>query len=346
MPAPISEYSKAFHLEARVSGELVDYLVGRDMLRPGEELLEVVSAGKGNMNHTLRIRTKKRSFIAKQSPPWVAKYPQFSAPWDRVLVEAEFYRLTATEARLARRMPRCLGIDEENRILFLQDVPGVNGDAVYGARHLAGPNVGDLAEFLSCLHRSFVSAERSERMANREMRRLNHAHIFSIPLEPDNGLDLDSVLPGLARVAKPFFGDDRLKNTMHRLGCEVYLADGPCLVHGDFFPGSFLCDESGIRVIDPEFCHFGFAEFDVGVFVGHMILAQQTTDLVSRFVKEYLGTPGFDFDTALQIAGCEIIRRLIGYAQLPLTCSLAMREEMLEKARRLVLGPGEIILYG
>ena len=39
----------------------------------------------------LRVQTAERSFILKQSRPWVEKYPAIPAPEERVLVEAAFY---------------------------------------------------------------------------------------------------------------------------------------------------------------------------------------------------------------------------------------------------------------
>jgi 5-methylthioribose kinase len=46
-----------------------------------------------------------------------------------------------------------------------------------------------------------------------------------------------------------------------------------------------------------------------------------------------------DLGLTLQLAGVEIIRRLLGYAQLPLAASLPERRRMLEIAREWVLRP-------
>jgi hypothetical protein len=40
-----------------------------------------------------------------------------------------------------------------------------------------------------------------------------------------------------------------------------------------------------------------------------------------------------------QLAGIEIFRRILGYAQLPLPSGLLLRQELLEIARQLVLRP-------
>ncbi|MBK8314154.1 MAG: hypothetical protein IPL01_09085 [Acidobacteria bacterium] len=59
-------------------------------LNTDERVISAGKAGEGNMNYTLRVETSDRSFILKQARPWVEKYPQVSAPWDRAIVEGSF----------------------------------------------------------------------------------------------------------------------------------------------------------------------------------------------------------------------------------------------------------------
>ena len=74
------------------------------------------------MNLTLRVDTGQRSFIVKQSRPWVEKYPTISAPQDRVLTEATFYQAVSHCGEIAERMPRLLGRDQENRVALFEDL--------------------------------------------------------------------------------------------------------------------------------------------------------------------------------------------------------------------------------
>jgi 5-methylthioribose kinase len=171
------------------------------------------------------------------------------------------------------------------------------------------------------------------------MRQLNHAHIFEIPLQPANGLDLEALTPGLAQVATSLKKDPRYCRETARLGREAYLTDGPCLLHGDFFPGSLLRTTAGPRVIDPEFGFFGRPEFDAGVFLAHLTLSGQPTHLAQAWRSTYAAPPEFDDTLMRQLTGVEIMRRLIGYAQLPLGYGLARKQELLELSRELVLEP-------
>ena len=86
-----SAYPGAFFLTSAVPSVMA--LLGhRGWLVPGESVETLDRAGEVNMNCVMRGRTSERTFILKQSRPWVEKYPSIAAPWDRMLVEAAFYR--------------------------------------------------------------------------------------------------------------------------------------------------------------------------------------------------------------------------------------------------------------
>ena len=84
-----------FFLEPVNLTSLVAYLRLQALLAPGEVVVTAGRAGEGNMNCTVRVHTTMRTFIMKQARPWVEKYPQIAAPWDRACREAEFYQKIA-----------------------------------------------------------------------------------------------------------------------------------------------------------------------------------------------------------------------------------------------------------
>jgi 5-methylthioribose kinase len=313
-------------------------------LAEGESVRAAVKAGEGNMNCTLRVTTDRRSIIVKQARPWVEKYPQFAAPWDRALCEMEFFALVESHAPVAARMPRLLHADEAARVLVLEDL-GRDGDYsdVYQGVAFTSAEVETLAEWLGGLHRAFRDAPDRRGLANREMRRLNSHHMFFIPLQSDNGLDLDAITPGLADEAQILRHDSRFVAEIHILAAD-YLADGPCLLHGDFFPGSLLRTPHGPFIIDPEFTFFGCAEFDAGVFLAHLLLSRQPAAVIDCFLAGYAGPTEFDERLMLRFAGLEVMRRLIGYAQLPIPASLQLKRRLLLQARNLVVAPSREIV--
>lgn len=303
-------------------------------LGAGESVTEVSRAGEGNMNLTLRVRTSERSVIVKQARPWVEKYDAIAAPWDRILFEQGFYERVSDVGAVASAMPRLLASDSGARVIMLEDL----GDAsdfthLYSEGNLSDGDIDALAGYVRALHDGTRDAVDPE-FVNRDMRALNHEHIFCYPLNPENGLALDEFEPGLSGVAGGLMNDEAYRVIVKGTG-ERYLSNGTCLLHGDFFPGSWLRTDDGIKVIDPEFCYFGDPEFDLGVFVAHLCLTRQPWASVRRVLSGY----GHSLDSVLlaRYAGIEVMRRLIGVAQLPIPASDGMRATMLGWSRSAVV---------
>lgn len=314
-----------------------------------EALQGLEPAGDGNMNRTLRVRLKTRTLVLKQSVSYVAKYPSIAAPLERIAVEAAFYRVTATSQPIAARMPRVLGYDADNHLLALQDL-GSAADftdlyASDGSAQRTDISASDramLLDWLGKLHGLTVADAETALLENRAMRALNHAHIFDIPLRADNGVALDPITAGLAEAAAPYHADAQLRNRMAQLG-EIYLgtaphASAPALLHGDYYPGAWLRDPvAGVRVIDCEFAFIGAAEFDVGVLIAHFTFARLSQADLMDALKRYVAPAGFSMPLALAFAGAEVIRRLLGVAQLPLRADLETKRVWLAAARQFVV---------
>jgi 5-methylthioribose kinase len=322
-----------FCLDAGDAAALRAKLVCLRWISSDEPLISAEKAGEGNMNLVLRVRTQTRSVILKQSRAWVEKYPHIAAPRDRILVEAAFYGVAGEHPDLARAMPRMLGFDAASRLLMLEDL-GAASDFTFLYSHtepVSRAGLEALVRFAEHLHSATAAGGRNLVFANRDMRSLNHEHIFELPLRRGNGLDLDRITPGLATLAERLQIDAGYVQRVHALG-GLYLADGgAALLHGDYFPGSWLRTAAGPRVIDPEFCFYGPPEFDIGVMQAHMIIAGAGFDALASY------SGSLDRRLAGQFAGVEIMRRLIGVAQLQLARSLDEKAALLEESRRLVL---------
>ncbi|WP_168797623.1 phosphotransferase [Neolewinella litorea] len=307
-----------------------EYLAELDFLIPGEEVLQVAPAGEGNMNVTLRVISNRRQFIVKQSRPWVAKFPNIEAPLSRILVERHFHQAVAGDHFLLGRMPEILRADARNFVLILEDlglVPDMS--SIYQAgEDISRTQLATLLHFASRLHHLKVQ----EFADNRDLKLLNHRHIFDLPFRADNGFPLDAIYPGLAAVALPFQHDERLREVARELG-ELYLTKGTVLIHGDYYPGSFLTTEKRVFVIDAEFAHLGRPEFDIGVLMAHLLMSRAAEKRILQIDTDYAKPPGFDVALARRFCYVEIIRRIIGIAQLPISLSLDERKQLLERSR-------------
>lgn len=293
----------------------------------GEKPYAVEIAGESNMNLVLRIATNHRKVILKQSKPYVRNFPQIPAPINRIMVEKQYYSLMESDPVLASFSPQVYRFDPENYILLTEDLgKAIDFMEIYSKGFLLPESItAQLAAYLNALH----SLKPSGFPENLEMKKLNHIHIFNFPFQEDNGFDLDTIQLGLQALSLPYKRNVELKKVIQNLG-EQYLSTGKTLVHGDFYPSSWLQVGTEIRVIDPEFAFMGDGEFDLGVLFAHFKLSRQPDSLRIHFLKKYKHY--YSEDTIKQYESIEIIRRLIGIAQLPVSLSLSEKDTLLKSA--------------
>ena len=317
---------------------LSTYLRARGWLAADDEVVRVAPAGDGNMNRTLRVVTRRRRLIVKHGPAWVEKYPDIPAPADRTLVEAAFYQ--TVPPAVTARMPVLHGVDRVARVLVLEDIEAASD--LTGLYEGVTPDpdlLRQLLDYLAILHRTPLTEADRHLLANGAMRALNHEYIYRLPVAADASLlqRLEHITPGLAAIAGAVAQDAVFVARVTALGAE-YLHGAPqALLHGDYFPGSWLTDGRLVRVIDPEFCFLGAPAFDYGVMAAHLVLAGALPAV--RTVADAAADAGCDRVLTAGVAGVEIMRRLLGVAQLPrLTRTLAEKRALLQVSRALVVG--------
>ena len=337
----LNPYPGNFFLTTSIP-KIAGLLESNAWLQPGEVVERAGRAGEGNMNCVVRVTTSRRSFILKQSRPWVEKYPDFSAPWDRALVEAGFYKTVQSLPSLTSYLPRLLNFDAAERLLMLEDLEDAHDfTLLYAANHpgLVDAERTQLVDFLLALHRSARASEWRPLFANAEMCSLNHEHIFELPLRPGNGLDLDAITPGLGRLANDLRTDTRYAREVAALGARyLHPAPGGCLIHGDYYPGSWLKARGRIYVIDPEFCFFGPSEWDLAIMAAHLYMSGHSPAQIDHSLDRYADRAAVDRRLIEKFAGVEIMRRLIGVAQLPVVFGLERKAELLRLSKSLVIG--------
>ncbi|MEM7662055.1 MAG: phosphotransferase [Pseudomonadota bacterium] len=317
-----------------------EVLRAKNWLPEERQVVSTEIAGAGNMNLVERVRLDDGvSLILKRARGWVEKYPEIPAPIERAGVEAAFYECVGpTDA--GKAMPRHLAFDPSDATNLLQDLgQGRDGMFVYGGAELPLEQLMAVADWTASLHGIEVTGAMKTRFANQAMRELNALHIFEFPLDPNNEFPLDDITPGLQAVGDTLKHDAAFVEAVRGAGAR-YLAASPglgdVLLHGDLYPGSWLTTDEGLFVIDPEFCWIGPAEWDVGVLMAHLHVSGQPTEWGTKLIARY-GRP-LNQTLLNQITGIEIMRRLIGVAQLPLELDLSAKTALLETARALVVG--------
>lgn len=310
--------------------ELKSLLTKKGWLLSGEEIQDVESPGEGNMNVVLRITTNMTSFVLKQSRPYVQKYQNIEAPLNRITVEYLFYK-QVDHASMKNHVPKVLDFDAHDYLLKLEDLGRVEDlTSIYDTREISETDFYDLLDVVAQIHKSKITANFP---SNMKMRKLNHQHIFILPFQQDNGFSLDDIQPGLQELSLQYKNDNALKNKIDKIG-NAYLSEGSTLLHGDYYPGSWMQTKNTIYVLDPEFAFVGFPEYDLGVMSAHLILATHNLIYLDKIKNEYDGE--INYGIMQQMAGIEIMRRIIGLAQLPLQRTLDEKKKLLQIAYNLI----------
>lgn len=327
----LQSFPDAFYLEKENIEQVEHYLKTRGWLRSDDKLLSLEKPGEGNMNYVLRaLFVNSKSIILKQARPWVEKFPTINAPVLRTEVEDRFFELTSEYRFLASHTPSVIGLDRESHILALEDL-GEASDCTYVYQKNESFSEGEVQKVVSFINELNQIEGARLFYTNLEMRKLNHQHIFHLPFLSDNGFALDDIQPGLQDISDLCKLDTEVVSKASELG-SMYLNEGTRLQHGDLYPGSILSTSSSFYVIDPEFSFIAPMEWDISIFIAHLFLAEASETLIQTAIKAFEKSSNFNEASFSGFVGIEIIRRIIGLAQLPLELSLLEKEQLLRKA--------------
>ena len=311
--------------------DLTKLLKNHNILFENEVLSCISKAGEGNMNVVLRVRSNKRSFIFKQSRPFVQKFRDIQAPIERVDVEFNFYK-AVNQNNNKSFYPKIISYVKENFFMILEDLGEFDDyTSIYRNRSINEETIIRLTHMLKDIHSTKTNLNYP---LNIDLKKLNYQHIFVLPFIKQNGFSLDSVHKGLNQLAIPLIDNKALQNKSLLIG-KRYLTKGKTLLHGDFYPGSWIKSQNKIFIIDPEFSFLGDLEFDLGVFIAHIIMATQKQNYLKIIIDYY--SKSVDEKLVADYACIEIIRRLIGLAQLPINLTLDEKEKLLKFANNLLL---------
>lgn len=110
----------------------------------------------------------------------------------------------------------------------------------------------------------------AEFCGNVELCRLTEQVVFSDPYKVSQYNRCTS--PYLDRDAEAVREDNVLKLEVAQLK-SMFCERAQALIHGDLHTGSVMVTQDSTQVIDPEFAFYGPMGFDIGAFLGNLILA-------------------------------------------------------------------------
>jgi len=306
------------HLDKTLNESTKNILEGMLPLDPQESLSKINLITHGNMNLTQRVFTdKNNTYIVKQGRNFVEKYPDIKAPVGRTTMEYLYLKELSQCSVMSTMSPKVIHFDEENQILILEDLGDIQDGIVYYSSGSEIPNTLEIQD--------------THKWENKKMRELNAFHMFEFPFS-EQGLEfIQNQMPELLPLRSTAFEGSRIHETRKNLNTK-YLSTGKILVHGDFYPGSWVSKQEQLFVIDPEFCFAGYPEFDWGVLLAHGTMLSSKN---SSFIEQHITKTSLDHALVYQHASIEIMRRMFGVAQLPFTnqfSSLSTKEKWVHQA--------------
>jgi len=251
----------------------------RDLLGGRPQSWRVHEVGDGNLNLVFIVQGADGAVCVKQALPYVrVAGTSWPMTLERAFFEASYY--SAVAPYVGALIPRIYHYDSE---LYCTVMERLSPHIILRQGLIAGhryPNVGrDIGEYIA--RASFFTSDfarpfedKMDGIAlfarNKQLVRITVDLIFCDPYRSSarnrhTSPQLDEVVADLRR-------DGRLKVAAAHFG-RKFLNEVQALVHGDLHSGSVMVTEGNTRVIDPEFAFYGPIGFDLGAFLGNLLLA-------------------------------------------------------------------------
>jgi len=247
--------------------------------------ITVKEVGDGNLNFVFIVSNSTGSFVLKQALPYVRCIGE---SWPMTKERAYFESLALKEeGKLCpQHVPEVYHFDRTMSLIGMRylEPPHIilRKGLIAGVEYpLLAEHMSDFMAktlfFTSLLFRSTTEHKRdvAEFCGNVELCRLTEQVVFSDPYKVSEYNRWSS--PYLDRDAEAVREDNLLKLEVAELKSK-FCEKAQALIHGDLHTGSVMVTRESTQVIDPEFAFYGPIGFDIGAFLGNLILAYYSQD--------------------------------------------------------------------
>ncbi|KAK9286932.1 hypothetical protein L1049_015340 [Liquidambar formosana] len=263
---------------------LIEYIKATPSLssKLGNQLddLKIKEVGDGNLNFVFIVVGSAGSVVIKQALPYIRCIGE---SWPMTKERAYFEQRALIEhGRLCPdHVPEVYHFDRDMSLIGMRylEPPHIilRKGLIAGIEYpLLAEHVSEyIARTLFCtslIYRSTTEHKRAvaEFCGNVELCRLTEQVVFSDPYKVSQYNRCTS--PYLDRDAEAVREDNILKLEVAELK-SMFCERAQALIHGDLHTGSIMVTHDSTQVIDPEFAFYGPMGFDVGAFLGNLILA-------------------------------------------------------------------------
>ncbi|KAJ4716221.1 Methylthioribose kinase [Melia azedarach] len=242
--------------------------------------LTIKEVGDGNLNFVYIVIGSSGSFVIKQAIPYVRSVGE-SLPMTKERAYFETLALTEHGQLCPDHVPEVYHFDPKMYLIGMRylEPPHI----ILRKGLIAGVEYPLLAEHMSeymartlfrtsLLYRTTSEHKRAvaEFCGNVELCRLTERVVFSDPYKVSELNRWTS--PYLDHDAEAVREDNILKLEVAELKSK-FCERAQALIHGDLHTGSVMVTPNSTQVIDPEFAFYGPMGYDIGAFLGNLILA-------------------------------------------------------------------------
>ncbi|KAG9130234.1 hypothetical protein Leryth_004306 [Lithospermum erythrorhizon] len=247
--------------------------------------LTIKEVGDGNLNYVYIVSTPSASFVLKQAIPYIRCIGE---SWPMTKERAYFEARTLKEhGRLCPDLvPEVYHFDRKMCVIGMRYIQPphiiLRKGLIAGIEYpLLTEHISDYMArtmfFTSLLYLSTTEHKRAvaEFCGNVELCRLTEQVVFSDPYKVSQYNRCTS--PYLDKDAEAIREDNALKVEIAELKSK-FCERAQALLHGDLHTGSIMVASDSTQVIDPEFSFYGPMGFDIGAYIGNLILAYFSQD--------------------------------------------------------------------
>ncbi|MBQ0784407.1 MAG: S-methyl-5-thioribose kinase [Amphritea sp.] len=241
-----------------------------------QEPLQVEEIGDGNINFVYRVFSDSDSLIVKQALPYIRVIGEgWPLSQDRIRIEFEALKLAARHC--VNFVPEVYSFDAEQCAIVMQDI------GAYGSLRSAlierqklplvaekiGCFLADTLFYTSDLYLGSIEKKALvQQFINPDLCKISEEVFF---WDPYCDHERNNVNELLRSDAERLWQDVVLKREVARLKAK-FLNQAEALLHADLHSGSVFANQSGIKIIDPEFAFVGPIGFDIGLIIANYLL--------------------------------------------------------------------------
>ncbi|KAF8660371.1 hypothetical protein HU200_057953 [Digitaria exilis] len=247
----------------------------------GLDSLEINEVGDGNLNFVYIVKSSSgAAIVVKQGLPYVRLVGD-SWPMSRERAYFEASTLREHGRLCPEHTPEVYHFDRAMSLMGMRYIESphiiLRKGLIAGVEYpLLADHMSDYMAktlfFTSLLYNNTTDHKNgvAQYCANVEMSRLTEQVVFSDPYRVSKFNRWTS--PYLDKDAEAVRQDDELKLEVAELK-SMFMERAQALIHGDLHTASIMVTPDSTQVIDPEFGFYGPMGYDVGAFLGNLILA-------------------------------------------------------------------------